>query len=167
MTSDFWARKLGGARPAPAAPAPVPQGSAWWQTPASVPVQQPAIPQPALAPRDSVEQLQNIPADQLSQDQMEQLAESKLQQAKYNTGCPQCSSTNYAPQGTKMASGRMTSGHCFECGYSDSSSPAQSPDMQPGGKGKSGSPARQTADGGAVRKAIQREGLPAQYIPRA
>lgn len=166
--NDFWARKLG-ARPAtPAAPQPVPPGTAWWQTPAVAPIPaQPGTPQQALVPRDSVVELQHLPADQLSQDQMEQLAQWTLQQQKYNTGCPQCQSTNYAPQGTKMATGRMTSGHCFECGYSESSSPAQSPDMQPSGSGgKPGQASRQIADGGASRKNIQREGLPTQYVPR-
>ena len=194
MSSDFWARKIGGiAQPRPAAPAPA-QGGAWWQdAPAPVQHMQPQQPygypdaalqaqmpgQPAqfqqsdgqVVNEQLIQQLRRIPADQLSQQQMELIAEWELANtSKYNSVCPQCSSGNFVPAGTVIQGKRMGSDKCFDCGASSSMYTA-SPEPAVGGSRGSKAPyrdVRQIDTGGAdgTSMYLKFRGVPQAYMPR-
>lgn len=164
MSSEFWARKIGGiAQPRQQLPQPGPAPgaprAAWWQD-EQPPQQQQGHPQgydPALAAQmpgqhapgsrvtsdgrvvddQYIRQLRKIQnaAQVLTQEQMELIAEWELgNEAKYNNVCPQCGSGNFAPAGTKNAHGRLGSDKCFDCGASSSTYTA-SPEPARGGSG--------------------------------
>lgn len=190
MSSDFWGRKLAGiAQPKPQAPAPPPQG-AWWQPQQApqpaYPPQQYGYPDPALQAQmpyqgptgpngmpdqEYINQLRSIPADQLSQQQMETIAEYELRSAKYNQSCPQCGSANFAPAGTVIANKRMGSDKCFDCGAS-SSTYTSSPEPAVGGSKASKAPYRDvrqidTGGHGGASMYLKFRGVPAEYMPSA
>jgi hypothetical protein len=173
-SSDFWARKLGQQQAPPPhipqAPQPVAQGAPWWQTPASPHLA--PTPQQVYPGADSgvvhltYQQLKAMRADEMSQEQMEALAELELQFDKYNQACPQCGSNNFLPQGTRIGNHRMGTDKCFECGAS-SSTLTGSPEPAVGGSGgKPGRMTKQTAHGGAGSYGQHHSQLPVQYLPR-
>jgi hypothetical protein len=195
VSSDFWAKKIGGiATPRPQQPAPS-SGGAWWQEPApqqqyqgpqspmpiGYPYGQPLYNNPALAAQmpgqqvpgsreQYVAQLMRIPADQLNQQQMEEIALFELEsREKYNLNCPQCGSTNFAPQGTKLGTTTLGTDKCFDCGAS-SSAYVSSPEPARGGSKASKAPyreVRQIDTGGAVQSMYMKfNGVPAGYMPR-
>lgn len=191
MGSDFWAKKLGGiAQPLPPAQQPPAQG-AWWQPPQPPPQQQYGYPQqqgydPALQAQmpyqpgptgpngmpqqEYVNQLLSIPADQLNQQQMEEIAAWELGKAKYNASCPQCGSANFAPQGTRLGNTTLGSDKCFDCGAS-SSTYTSSPEPARGGGGKSKAAWRDvrqidTGGAGGASMYLKFRGTPASYMPR-
>lgn len=172
-SAEFWARKLGGGQappphiPAPVSPSPVTPG-AWWQAPAAV-----AAPTPqhqGVADSGMVQftyqQLKAMRADEMSQDQMEALAQIELGFEKYNHNCPACGSTNFLPQGTRIGSYRMGTDKCFECGAS-SSAITMSPEAAVGGN--PGKPSRhaRSADGGQGNYGRHHSQLPQQFVPTA
>lgn len=187
--SDFWARKLSGiATPPPQAPAPPPQQQgAWWQTPqpqqqapqqggypsealqAQMPYGGPTA-GPGMPEEQYIKQLLRIPAEELTQDQMEQIAQWELGKAKYNQTCPQCGSANFVPAGTKLGTTRMGTDKCFECGAS-SSTFVSSPEPALGGSRNSSAAYRDVRQidtgGGAGSMYLNMRGLPASYVPRA
>lgn len=193
MSSDWWMRKLGGiSQPEPQAqPAPAPKPAAWWQ---ERPVPQP--PQAydqygrpantALAAQmpysgqtgangmplaQYIQQLRRIPADQLSQEQMEEIARFELEnEAKYNTTCPNCGSANFVAAGTVIQGKRMGSDKCFDCGAS-SSTYTSSPEPAVGGRGSSTAPYRDirqidTGGAGGASMYLKFSGVPQSYVPR-
>lgn len=175
--SDFWNRKLAGSAPPPHIPqAPAPSGTpgAWWQgTPVSRSAQGQLSPD-AYQQAGSVMQpghedyqtLKNMRADEMSQGQMEALAELELQFDKYNQVCGQCGSTNFLPQGTKIGTARMGTDKCFDCGNS-SSTLTSSPEPAHGAtSGKAGRATRQTSHGGQGFTGRHHSELPTQYLPR-
>lgn len=179
-SADFWAKQLGGRQQPPPhiqqAPAGPQSAGAWWQpTPVSGHLQV-AIPaqDPGMQPGEwTYEYLKSLNASEMNQDQMEALAEFELQSDKYNQVCPQCGSTNFIPQGTKVSTGtgtiRMGTDKCFECGAS-SSTLTSSPEPATGGRGgKPGRATQQTAHGGQSGQGSygrHHSQLPAQYQPR-
>lgn len=168
---DFWSRKLGQQAPphipAPAASSPPP----WWQSTPAHPSVQPATPPPSYPGADSgtvqltYQQLNAMRADEMTQDEMEALAGLKLQFEKYHHNCPQCGSTNFLPQGTRIGSYRMGTDKCFECGAS-SSMLTGSPEPAVGGSGKPGRQTKQTVHGGKGSYGMHHSQLPQQYLPR-
>lgn len=203
MSSDFWARKIGGiATPRPQQPQQaVPQGGAWWQD-APPPQQQgqyapepmygqpqqyqgygypqqgynPALQaqmpgQQAPGSREQyIGQLKRVPADQLNQQQMEEIAQFELETMdKYNLSCPNCGSANFVPAGTVIQNKRMGSDKCFDCGAS-SSTYTSSPEPARGGGSASKArrlDVRQIDTGGAVESMyLKFDGVPAGYMPR-
>lgn len=204
MSSDFWARKIGGiATPQPQA-APPSSGGAWWQPePAPQPYSQPdgyraaqgyppPLPYPPqgynpalqaqmpgqhpgqVAPgsRDQhIQQLMRIGADQLSQEQMEEIAQWELEnKGRYNQSCPQCGSANFAPRGMKLLNTTLGSDKCFDCGAS-SSTHTSSPEPATGGSGASKArrlDIRQIDTGGANGQSMYLafDGVPGSYLPR-
>lgn len=184
MSSEFWARKIGGiAQPAPQAPAPQ-QGGAWWQEPV---VPQPQAPQqyqnPALQaqmpysgptggaglPEEQyVRQLLRVPADELTQEQMETIARWELaNKGKYNTECPQCGSTSYVPAGTKLGGTTFSTEKCFECGLSARGPEPALGGGRPGNSSAAYKEVRQIDTGGASGSMYMKfNGVPAGYVPR-
>lgn len=189
MSSDFWARKIGGlATPQSQVPSPPPQPQgAWWHEPqpqqpygynpslqAQMPGQSAQFQQAdgTVINQQIVQQLMRVPADQLNQEQMELIAEYELaSKPKYNQSCPQCGSANFAPVGTKIGTHRLGSDKCFECGGS-SSTFVSSPEPALGGRASSSAPyrdVRQIDTGGANGQSMymQFRGVPQAYVPRA
>ncbi len=164
--SGFWERALGGQKQT--ADPPPSKGGAWWQTPASG-----HIPQQAMPGADSggmpqiytYQQLKGMRADQMSQEQMEQLASLELQGEKYNKACPNCGRDDaFMPAGTRVGSQRMPIDKCFHCGSSGAL--ASSPEPAPGGStGRAGRATRQTDSHGSYGRHVSQ--LPSQYIPRS
>ena len=181
MADSFWSRKLGVTAPPPGQPqTPVTAiqqatPAAWWQTPVSPHAQQALPPQsyqqpgsgmlPGETPQERYQRLKGMRADEMSQQDMETLALLELQLDKYNHACPNCGSTNFLPQGTKIGNARMGTDKCFECG-SSSSALTQSPEAAVGGTG--GKPGRATKQvaGGAGSYGTHHSQLPAKFIPR-
>lgn len=174
---NFWADKLNGTQPPPhipQAPAPAAQPGAWWQ---STPVSRQAqaqLPPEAYQQAGSVMQpsqedyqaLKSMRATEMSQGQMEALAELELQFDKYNQVCGQCNSSNFLPQGTKIGTTRMGTDKCFDCGNS-SSTLTSSPEPAHGATtGKAGRATKQTAHGGQGVYGRHHSELPVQYLPR-
>jgi hypothetical protein len=164
--SDFWSRKLGGQQPPPHVQQPVVQQGAWWQTPVH---QAPTPPQGYGQPGSGVpeqltsQQLKSMRADQMNQDQMEMLALMELQEAKYNNVCPQCSSTDFLPAGTKVGSQKMPIDKCFHCGSSGVLT--NSPETAVGAtSGKAGRATKQI-HGGSGSYGQHHSQLPAGYLP--
>lgn len=110
------------------------------------------------------QQLKGMRADQMSQDQMEALAELELQLDKYNHVCDQCGSTNYVPAGTKLGNFRMPTAKCFDCGNS-SGALTGSPEPALGGGGKPGRATKQL-NGSAGSYGQHHSALPQQFLPR-
>lgn len=197
--SDFWAKRLAGiATPQPQA-APPGSGGAWWQPDAAPmppavsgtnfgPV--PAFPQqgynPALQAQmpgqhpgqvapgshdQHIQQLMRIGADQLNQEQMEEIAQWELEnKGRYNQSCPQCGSANFAPRGMKLLNTTLGSDKCFDCGAS-SSTHTSSPEPATGGSGASKArrlEIRQIDTGGANGQSMYLafDGVPGSYLPR-
>lgn len=171
-SSDFWARKLGGQAPPPhlppAVPVPTPATpGAWWQTPALQ--QAPPPNQYGVADSGTVQytyqQLKAMRADEMDQGQMEALAEIELTFDKYNHLCPNCGSSNFLPQGTRVGNFKMGTDKCFECGAS-SSTLTMSPEAAVGGsRGKPSRSTKQTAHGGQGSYGRHHSQLPSQYLP--
>lgn len=184
MSSDFWARKLAGVvQPAPQQAPPPQQGGAWWQ---EAPQQYRGYQSPALQAQmpyggpagaqgmpleQHIVQLKRIPAEELSQEQMEAIARFELEHdQKYNQVCPQCASANFAPAGTVISKKRLGSDKCFDCGAS-SSTYTSSPEPAAGGKGNSKAAyrdIRQIDTGGAGGQSmyLKFNGVPGSYVPR-
>lgn len=183
MSSEFWAKKIGGiAQPQAPAPPPQQQGP-WWQDPQQV---QQLSQNPALAaqmpyqgqagpngmPVDQyVRQLQRMPTEDLDAGQMELIAQWELDnKPKYSQACPQCGSANYAPRGTRLGTHTLGSDKCFECGLS-SSTYTGSPEPAVGGGKGSKAPYRDVRQidtgGGAGSMYLAFRGVPAGYVPRA
>lgn len=187
MSGSFWERKLAGIAQ-PKAPAPPPQQGVWWQQPEPAPQpQQYGYPDPALRAQmpyqgptgpngmpdqEYINQLRRTPADRLSQQQMETIAEWELANVrKYNQSCPQCGSANFAPAGTVIASKRLGADKCFDCGAS-SSTYTSSPEPAVGGSKASTAPyrdVRQIDTGGHAGNSmyLKFRGVPAEYMPSA
>jgi hypothetical protein len=182
-SASFWAKKLGGQAPPQQPPPHVQQQAspvtpgAWWQAPSGIASPPPGQPppqdsgayQPAQMYADqqyTAQQLKSMRADEMTQEQMEQLAVYELQGSKYNTACPACGSTNFLPQGTRVGNMRMGTDKCFECGAS-SSALTMSPEPAPagGGTSKSTRHARQTEHGGQGSYGKHHSQLPGQYVP--
>lgn len=172
MSSDFWARKLGVTPAPPGQPMPAPTtpatAGAWWQpTPVATHVQVPPQQGQQLdsAPRD-YRTLKAMRAEEMSQEDMEALAEFELQFDKYNNHCPNCDSTNFLPQGARIGNVRMGTDKCFDCGASSSALTA-SPEPAVGGSGgKAGRATKQTVHGGQGITGRHHSQLPVQYLPR-
>lgn len=128
--SNFWANKLGAARPAAPAPAPQQQaGGPWWAAPQPQPYP-PQQPVPQTVPQQ--------------QQQQEQRAPARAMVARQDTHCPDCGGSNYfRPVGLPNAIAQ-----CYECGYN--SRFQQSTAGLPSGSGGDGpaTPAKQIASGG-------------------
>lgn len=166
---NFWASKLG-MEPQQ----PVQQTRrAWWQDDPQQVYDQRQLPpqgyqQQAVAPQNDeamFRQLQRIPAGELTQDQMEFMAEHELGRAKYNQSCPQCGSSNFVPAGSKVGGVLMPTDKCFECGAG-----ARSPEPALGGRSTSvGSVSTRQIDtgGGAGSMYLQFRSVPASYRPRS
>lgn len=167
---DFWARQLGVEAPQPSQPVK----RAWWQEEPQR-VYDRGIPrqgyQPeAVAPQNDevmFRQLQRVPASELTQEQMEFMAEHELGRAKYNQSCPQCGSSNFIPAGTKTGTQIMPTDKCFDCGAS-----ARSPEPALGGRGRaSGVPSsvtRQIDTGGSGGSMYMKfNSVPVSYRPRS
>ncbi len=165
---NFWASKLG-VEPQPVQPA----RKAWWQDdPQQVYDQRqlppPGYPQQAVAPQNDeamFRQLQRIPAGELTQEQMEFMAEHELGRAKYNQSCPQCGSNNFVPAGSKVGGVLMPTDKCFECGAS-----VRSPEPALGGRATAGAShvTRQIdTGGGAGSMYLQFRSVPSSYRPRS
>jgi hypothetical protein len=110
-----------------------------------------------------VKSLLKVPADQLSQEQMDMIAEWELRsKAKYNTECPQCGSGNYVPSGTRIGGTTFSTEKCFDCGLS-----ARGPEPALGGRGAANIPTREVRQidtGGAAGSMYMRfDGLPPNY----
>jgi hypothetical protein len=118
-----------------------------------------------MPPQETYQQLKAMRASEMTQEQMEALAQMELQFDKYNHVCPSCGSGNFLPQGTKVGNARMGTDKCFECGAS-SSALTQSPEAAVGGTG--GKPGRQTKQvaGGSGTYGMHHSQLPVQFIPR-
>lgn len=167
--SSFWERQLnGGQQPPPHVQQAPPSGGAWWQTPVA-PAAQPHTPQQGYAhpgsgePQLTYQQLKGMRADQMSADQMEQLALLELQEAKYNQVCPQCQSTDFLPAGTKVGSQKMSIDKCFHCGSSGALT--NSPETAVGAtSGKAGRSTKQL-QGGAGSYGKHHSQLPVGYLP--
>lgn len=174
MADSFWARKLGVSAPPPhQSPVDAVRGAtpaAWWQTPAAPPGQ--AISPQGYPGADSgdfpqtltYQQLKGMRADQMSQAQMEQLALLELQEQKYNNACPQCQSTNFLPQGTKIGTQKMGTDKCFDCGAS-SSTLTSSPEPAVGATGGKAGRATKQLNGGAGSYGRHHSQLPPGYLP--
>lgn len=184
--SDFWAKKLS----AIAAPAPVPASrpfQPWWVSdvapsapgqPADalrlqMPDQTPVFTQNdgRVVNEAMIRGLIKAPADELTQEQMELIAEWELTtRSKYNQACPNCDSSNFVPAGTRVGSARMSTDKCFECGGS-SSMFTGSPEPAPVGRRSSNAPSRDIRQidtgGGAGSMYLAFRGLPAGYAPRS
>lgn len=190
--SSFWERKLGGPAPTPRMPDPqaVPSRAprAWWQDPEPEYVP-PSNPRGALEaqmpysgrtagsgqPEDAyMRELSRVPTENLSQEQMEALAEWEMRtKERYNTHCPQCGSGNFVHAGdpvTMPGTGyrKWPTDRCFNCGYGPDGAPMPSPGGSSAG-GRSGTAARQIDAGGGAGASNYISGgggLPAQYVPR-
>ncbi|MFE4681566.1 hypothetical protein ACFRNJ_12110 [Streptomyces sp. NPDC056721] len=127
--TNFWANKLGAARPAAPAPAPAQQqqpGGPWW----APPQQQPYPPQQ--------------PAQQTVPQPAQEKAPARAMVAKQDTHCPDCGGSNYfRPIGQPNAMAQ-----CYECGYNPRFQ--QTTAGLPSGSGGDGpaTPAKQIASGG-------------------
>lgn len=188
MSNEWWAKKIGAlATPRPQQPGPAFTG-AWWQEPqqyqgsngnpaipqhvalqAQMPYGGPAGPQ-GVPEEQYVRQLQRVPTEDLTQDQMETIAAWELRnKAKYNQVCPQCRSANFAPAGTRLGNSTLGTDKCFDCGGSHSTY-TSSPEPASGGRGTSGArrlDVRQIDTGGAAGSMYLKLGnMPASYVPR-
>jgi hypothetical protein len=107
--------------------------------------------------------LLRVPADQLTPEQMEFMAEHELARPKYNSTCPQCGSGNYVPSGTKLGGVKMPTEKCFECGLS-----ARGPEPAIGGRATGTAKSTRQIDtgGGAGSMYMTFRGIPNSYIPR-
>lgn len=181
MSSEFWAKKLAGiATPPPTRPAQTVAPGPWWQEQAPVQqgyghaldAQMPARPQYSSTAEDQrVQQLRRMPADQLTQDDMELIARWELANRQtHNNACPNCGSGNFAARGTRLGTTVLGSDKCFECGGSSSTS-VSSPEPALGGGGRSKAAYRQVRQidtgGGAGSMYLQFDGTPSSYIPRS
>lgn len=149
-------------------------GKAWWQEPDPIPsVQnygglqaQSALSQPSLvAGEERIRALKRMNSAEMSQDDMEFLAEYELGLDKYNTMCPQCGSSNYVTAGTKIGGVVMPSEKCFECGLS-----ARGPEPAVGARGGSQGSihTRQIDTGGSAGSMYMKfNGIPNSYVPRS
>ena len=178
--NDFWARKIGASQPS-APPASGGGSRVWWQDAPQETYQQ-ATPdryaqlspsggyqavEPQMSPdqeRALFGQLARVPADKLSADQMEFMAEYELKKPKYNQSCPQCGSGNFIPHGTRAGSVTMPTDKCFDCGFS-----ARGPEPALAGRASGkGHVTRQIDTGGAAGSMyMQFRSVPQSYIPRA
>lgn len=174
--SDFWTRKLAGSAPPPHIQQPVPQQpaqpGAWWMTPAHPSAQVPLPPEVSGTPgsgpqliQEDYQTLKGMNAGQMTQAQMEALAEIELTFAKYNEICDQCGSTNFIPRGTKVGNFRMPTAKCFECGNS-SGMLASSPEPAVSGSGGKRSKHTRQLGGGQGSYGQHHSQLPQQYLPR-
>ena len=167
--STFWERQLGTQQPPPHVE-PVSQGGAWWQTPASPHLQPPTPPQgyqqPGSGTQESYQTLKAMRVEDMSQDMMEQLAVYELEEAKYNNVCPNCSSPDFLPAGTRIGSARMPNDKCFHCGSQGALTGSPEPAIG-GGSGKAGRATRQTQAGGQGNYGQHVSQLPQQFIPRS
>jgi hypothetical protein len=170
--NDFWARKLGTTVPEQ----PVQTRRAWWQdepqqvydqgrqlaqlSPHGYPAE--TVPNPQQA--DQVfKSLLRVPADQLTGEQMEFMAEYELSRPKYNNTCPQCGSGNYITAGTRLAGVTMPTEKCFDCGLS-----ARGPEPAVGGRATGAAKSTRQIDtgGGSGSMYMAFRGVPSSYIPR-
>jgi hypothetical protein len=175
--NDFWARKLGTVSQ-PTAPSSTAGTSTrvWWQEPDPLPqtsrYQQLspdyAEEQPAGMTQQQeqqlFQQLLRVPADKLSAEQMEFMAQFELKRPKYNQVCPQCGSGNFIPHGTRAGSVTMSTDKCFDCGFS-----ARGPEPALSGRGSSsGSATRQIDTGGGAGPSLYMsfQRVPSSYMPR-
>lgn len=191
--SDFWTKKLAGMATPPAPAQPAQSQGAWWQDAqpqqqvqqglqyaqhqyghpdpalqAQMPYGGPTGPQ-GMPEEQHIKQLMRTPADQLTQDQMELIAQWELaNKEKYNQVCPQCGSANFAPAGMKIGTTRMPTDKCFECGAS-SSTFTSSPEPALGGRSSSSAPYRDVRQidtgGGAGSMYMKFRGMPGNYVP--
>jgi hypothetical protein len=179
-SADFWARQLGGQAPPPhIQQAPPAASGAWWgPTPASphIQVPPPSGGQPGQYQepgQPTYEDLKRMNASDMTQEQMELLAQYELEAGKYNNHCPNCQSDNFIPQGTRVSTGtgtiKMGTDKCFECGAS-SSTLTGSPEPAVGVTGSKGNSqhTRQTANGGESGGNYGRHHseIPQNYLPR-
>lgn len=177
--SNFWADKLGVTQQPPphVQPAGMPgvpsqQPGAWWQgSPVAAHVQQ-QVPPEAYQQAGSggpgqrtMAQLKAMRADEMTQQDMEELALLELQLDKYNHSCPQCGSDNFLPQGTRVNNARMGTDKCFDCGAS-SSTLTQSPEPGVGGTGGKPGKATKQVGGGTGNYGQHHSQLPPNMIPR-
>lgn len=173
---DWWARKLG-AIPARPEQKPASRG-AWWEPGAQpradaglraqMPQDGPAGPG-GMPLAQYIRQLRSIPADQLSQDQMEEIARFDLQNnQKYASTCPSCGSGNFVAAGTVLAGTRMGTDKCFDCGGS-SSQYVSSPEPARGGGSRAPHVATRQIDTGGAGGSMYLKfgGVPAGYVPRS
>lgn len=167
---NFWASRLG------IEPQPVQPRRAWWQDEPQQTYERPqqtarlsppgytaeTVPNPRQE-EEVFKSLLRVPADQLSQEQMEFMAEYELARPKYNHSCPQCGSGNYTPAGTKLGGVMMPSEKCFDCGLS-----ARGPEPAIGGRSTGAAKATRQIDtgGGAGSMYMTFRGVPSSYIPR-
>ena len=169
-SADFWGKKLGGQQPPPHVQQAPPPG-AWGQAPAAIaastPQQQAHADSGAYQPvQYSYAQLKAMRADVMTQEQMEALAMYELQEGKYNNTCPNCNSTNFLPQGTRVGNMKMGTDKCFECGAS-SSTLTMSPEAAIGGNPGKPSHHARSADGGRGSYGLHHSQLPQAYVPTA
>lgn len=168
MSGSFWAKKIG-VQPQQQQPAQPQAPGAWWQTPASVPVN-PGTPPPGYGhPGSGMEQytmaqLKGMRADQMSQEQMEQLASLELQGDKYNHHCENCGSDDFIPAGTRINNQRMPVDKCFHCGSQGGVTGSPEPAVG-GSTGKRGHATRQVGNGGGSYGQHVSQ-LPSGMIPR-
>lgn len=165
---NFWASKLGTEQQ------PVQPRRAWWQDEpqqiydrsqiSQIPPQGYAAETVPVQQADQIfKSLMRVPADQLTQEQMEFMAEHELARPKYNNACPQCGSGNYTPAGTKLGGVMMPTEKCFDCGLS-ARGPEPAIGGRPSGAAKS---TRQIDTGGAAGSMYMTfRGVPSSYIPR-
>jgi hypothetical protein len=109
------------------------------------------------------QQLKGMRADQMSQAQMEQLALLELQEAKYNTACPNCQSTDFLAAGTKVGSQKMSIDKCFHCGSSGALT--NSPETAVGATGGKAGIATKQLNGGTGSYGQHHSALPQGYLP--
>ena len=170
--SNFWADKLGGSAPPPHVqqqPSRAPQAPWWAPTPASphLQVQAPAAGQAASMPH-TYDELKRMRADEMSQEQMELLAEYELQADKYQQNCPHCGAGGFIKQGDRVGGIRFGTDRCFECG-AGASTLTMSPEPAAGVTGNKAASihTRQTANGGLqATYGHHHTSLPASYLPR-
>jgi hypothetical protein len=172
--NDFWSRKLG---TEPVQPAPQTR-RAWWQddpqqiydrgrqladlSPHGYPAE--TVPNPHQE-EELFKSLRRVPASQLTDEQMDFMAEFELRLPKYNQMCPQCGSNNFAPQGSRIGGVTMPTDKCFNCGAS-----ARSPEPALGGRATAGASkgTRQIdTGGGAGSMYMAFRTVPNSYIPRS
>lgn len=173
MASDFWSRQLGVPSNEPQRPS-APAQRAWWQDPdpyqqAAQPALQRQMPQASMPGQRTdeqyIRQLKSIPAQSLTAEQMEQLAEYELRtKPNQNSSCPQCGSGNFVQAGARVAGVIMPTNKCFNCGGG-----ARSPEpaVGGGGGGRASAAARQIdTGGGAGSMYLKFRGVPASYMPK-
>lgn len=169
MASDFWSRQLGVPSNEPQRPSQ-PAQRAWWQDPdpyqQAAPMQRQMPQQPVQRTDDAYfRQLKSMPAQSLTAEQMEQLAEYELRtKPNQNSTCPNCGSGNFVDAGARVAGVIMPTNKCFNCGGG-----ARSPEpaVGGGGGGRASAATRQIDTGGAAGSMyLKMRGLPATYMPK-